>query len=234
MTTPVLTAPAAAPVELATAEIFQAAFEHTGPPGATFLPAGLVPTIPTLVTLLAIRVPDGPHGGFSAAQVRVSCRSGARARALVVATAVDASDETAEWLASGWGIGGHRSAVSYERRYDRVRVAAPWFDVALEGPRPIGVEDVQYVAGLHPVVTDGGERLAQVELEAALARVERGRPVLHTFEAPDPAAALEPRFPVAATSALGTLTLPQVRFVLRPDVPAHLGTERIAHPAPAT
>jgi hypothetical protein len=226
-----LTSPAHEAVELGTAEIFQAAFEHAGPRGETFLPAGLVPTIPTLVTLLAIRVPDGPHGGFTVAQVRVSCRSGARARALVVATAVDAGPEATGWLAAGWGIGGHEAPVAYERRYDRVRVTAPWFDVTLDSPRPIGVGDVQYVAGLHPVTTDAGDRLAQVELEVALHRVERGRPVLHGFTAPDGAAALDPRFPVAATSALGSLILPQVRFVLRPDVPAHLGTERIAAPA---
>jgi hypothetical protein len=228
---PRLSSPAVEPVPLGTAEIFQAAFEHAGSRGETFVPAGLAPTIPTLVTLLAIRVPDGPHGGFTLAQVRVSCRSGARARALVVATAVDASPAAAEWLAAGWGIGERAAAVNYERRYDQVRITAPWFDVSLEGPRPIGVDDVQYVAGLHPVTTDGGERLAQVELEISLARVERGRPVLHGFTAPERAATLDPRFGVAATSAVGSLTLPQVRFVLRPDVPAHLGTERIARPA---
>jgi hypothetical protein len=231
MTTPILSTPAPEPVALGTAEIFQAAFEHAGSRGATFLPIGFVPTNPTLVTLLAIRVADGPHGGFTFAQVRVSCRSGARARALVVATAVDASADAAEWLATGWGIGGGVAAVSYERRYDKVRVRTPWFDVSLAGPRPIGVDDVQYVAGLHPVVTDAGERLAQVELEVALARVERGAPVLHDFTAPNGAAGLDPRFPVVATSALGSLTLPQMRFVLRPDVAAHLGTERIARPA---
>lgn len=224
MSTPTLTSPAAEPVALGTAEIFQAAFEHAGGSGGrAFLPDGLVPTIPTLVTMLAIRVPDGPHGGFTLAQVRVSCRSGARARALVVASAVDASDECAAWLAAGWGIGGERAAVRYERRYDRVRITAPWFDVGVDGPRPIGVDDVQYVTGLHPVTTGNGERLAQVELEIALDRVERGRPELHAFDV----GGLNPRFPVAATSAMGQLTLPQVRFVLRPDVPPHVGTERL-------
>lgn len=231
MSAPVLTTPAGEPLELVDAEVFQAAFEHTGPPGSTFLPAGLVPTIPTLVTMLAIRVADGPHGGFTVAQVRVSCRSGARARALVVATAVDAAPEAVEWLAGGWGIGGRHETVRYVRRYDRVAVTAPWFDVTLESPRPIGVDDVQYVTGLHPVESDAGTRLAQVELELAPARVERGRPVLHGFTAPDSAAGLDPRFPVAATSALGTLTLPRLRFVLRPDVPPDVGTERVTQPA---
>jgi hypothetical protein len=227
-----LSSPAPAPVELDGAQILQAAFEHAGSRGDVFLPKGLVPTIPTLVTLLAVRAPDGPQGPFTFAQVRVSCRSGARARALVVATAVDATPEAAAWLAAGWGIAG-AGAVRFERRYDRVRVAAPWFDVGLESPKPIGVHDVQYVAGLHPVTSGGRARLAQVELEVALDRVERGRPVLHRFDAPDGAAGLDPRFAVAATSGVGTLTLPQVRFVLDPDVPAHLGTERVGAKAPA-
>lgn len=231
MNAPNLSSPAAEPVALPAAEIFQAAFEHAGSRGETFLPAGLVPTIPTLVTLLAVRVADGPRGPFTFAQVRVSCRSGARARALVVATAVDAAPETAAWLADQWGLAGDGD-VRYDRRYDRVRVAAPWFDVALESPKPIGVHDVQYVAGLHPVTTAAGPRLAQVELEVDLQRVERGRPVLHRFDAPA-SAALNPRSPVAATSGVGTLTLPHVRFVLQPDVPAHLGTERVGERTPA-
>jgi len=217
-----LSAPAAESIVLGTAEIFQAAFEHAGTRPS--LPPGLVPTNPTLVTLLAIRVPDGPHGGFTFAQVRISCRSGARARALVTSSTVDASAECAEWLAAGWGIGGDRAPIRYERRFDRVHVTAPHVDVSLRGPRPIGVDDVQYVTGLHPVTTASGDRLAQVELEIALDRVERGRPELHSCSVPG----VHPRFAVVATSAMGTLTLPKVRFVLDPDLPPHLGTERVA------
>jgi hypothetical protein len=208
---PSLSAPATEPVVLAGAEVVQAVFEHAGSGGAAFLPSTLVPTIPTLVTLLAVRVPDGPRGGFTMAQVRISCRSGVRARALAVATAVDADVDTIEWLAAGWGLGGQAGPVAVERRYDRVDVRAPWFDVALTGPRPIGVGDVQYVTGLHPV---DGDRLAQVELYVTPERVERGRPVLHRFTAPDTAPGLAPRSPVAATAAVGTLRLPVLRFVI--------------------
>jgi hypothetical protein len=229
---PHLSSPAAEPVELRDVEIFQAAFEHAGSRGDAFLPSGLVPTIPTLVTFLAVRAPDSPTGPFTFAQVRISCRSGARARALAVATAVDAAPATAAWLAERWGIAG-QGAVRYVRRYDRVDVTAPWFDVTLEHPKPIGVHDVQYVTGLHPVATADGERLAQVEVEMELGRVERGRPVLHRFDAPGTAAGLNPTFPVAATSGVGTLVLPRLRFILRPDVPPHLGTEHV-HPAAVT
>lgn len=229
-TLPHLTAPAAEPVELRDVEIFQAAFEHAGSRGDTFLPAGLVPTIPTLVTFLAVRAPDSPAGPFTYAQVRISCRSGARARALAVATAVDAAPETATWLAERWGIAGD-GPVRYDRRYDRVAVAAPWFEVTLAHPKPINTHDVQYVTGLHPVTTAAGARLAQVEVEMELGRVERGRPELRRFTAPDGAPGLTPTFAVAATSGLGTFTLPPLRFVLRPDVPPHIGTERVGQAA---
>lgn len=229
-----LSTPSSEPVAVEGVEVFQAAFEHAGSRGDAFLPKGLVPTIPTLVTLVGIRAPDGPAGPFTLAQVRVSCRSGARARALVVATAVAASDETAEWLSGGWGIGANgnpNGGVTYRRDYHRAHIAAPWFDVSLDGPRPIGVHDVQYVTELHPVSTPSGPRLVQVELEVSLDRVERGRPTLHRFAAPDTAAGLDPRFPMVATSGVGTLTLPAIRFLLQPDVPPPAGTERVTQPA---
>jgi hypothetical protein len=226
MTAPVLDAPADAPVVLPGAEVFQATLEHAGSPAHAFFPAGLAATGPLLVTLLALRVADGPQGPFTVAQVRLSCRSGARARALVVATAVDAAPTTRAWLASGWGIDGG-PPVSVERRYDRVRVECEWFDVEIAAPKPIGTGDVQYVTGLHPITTASGPRLAQVELDVAPDRVERGRPTLHRFAAPAAAPGLDPRTAVAATFAVGTLTLPKVRFVLRADQPAHLGSERL-------
>jgi hypothetical protein len=225
---PELSAPAAAPVVVEDAEVLQAAFEHEGSSGQAFLPSGLVPTIPTLVTLLTVRAPDGPHGGFTFAQVRVSCRSGARARGLAVATAVDAEPEAAAWLAAGWGIGGSAADVALVRRYDRVSSSCPWFEVTLARPSPIGLGDVQYVTGLHPVATAAGPRLAQVELEVELQRVERGRPQLTRFTPPASVAGLAPMTPVAATAAVGTLTLPAVRFLLHPDQQPDVGTERVA------
>ncbi|MCU1503366.1 MAG: Acetoacetate decarboxylase [Ilumatobacteraceae bacterium] len=226
MTAPVLDAPADAALVLAGAEVFQATFEHAGSRGDEFFPAGLAATSPVLVTFLVLRVPESPHGPFTIAQVRLSCRSGVRARALVVATAVDAAEATTAWLAAGWGIGG-APPVRVERRYDRVRVGSPWFDVELTGPKPVGTESVQYVTGLHPVAVPSGARLAQFEVEVVPDRVERGRPVLHRFVAPEAAPGLVPASAVVATFAVGTLTLPRVRFLLRPDQPAHLGTERL-------
>lgn len=233
-----LDTPATATLSCPHAEILQLTFEAAMGPLARddLLPAGLAPTIPTLLTLLAVRVSDGPLGAFTFAQARVSCRSGVRARALVVASMVDGSAETARALRDGWGIGAEASAIVLDRRYDRVGVSVPAWGLVGEliDPAPINGADIQYVVGLHPVVTRAGEtRLAQVEFDVAPERAERGRPVVDSYDGlrlaangdGSTAAALRPTHPVAATIAVGAVTLPKVRFLLRPDVGPHLGTD---------
>lgn len=225
---PSLSAPAREPLAVPEAEVLQLAWEQAGTRGEELMPAGLAPTSPTLVTLLVIRAPAGPLAPWTLAQLRLSCRSGARARAYVVQQALDTDDATARTLAAGWGIGGRRRPVRLDRGYDAVRASTEGAEVLLLDPAPINPGDVQYVTNLHPVRVEAGERLAQVELDLDAARTERGRPILVGFDAEawgEPR--LSPRHPVAGTFAVGTLTLPVVRFLLRPDVPPHAGTEPI-------
>jgi hypothetical protein len=226
---PVLSAPATEPLVLEGVEVLQASWELVGVRGQQLLPAGLTPTSPLLLTVVAVRVADGPLGPLSWAQVRLSCRSGARARALVLLSIVGASDSAARQLGEAWGIGGRRDAVRLQRGYDAVRLTTPGLDVSVVDPSPIGVHDVQYVVGLHRVTRPDGEpRLAQVELDVVPDRLERGRPVLHDFDSVvwgEPR--LRPVHPVAGTVAVGTLTLPAVRFLLHPDLPAHRATEPV-------
>ena len=175
-----------------------------------------------LLTVLGIRVPDGPLGPFAAAQVRLSCRSGARARALALRTVV--SGPAAEVLSAGWGFGGGEDAVLgsgapavvLERGYDRVRLSAPGLEVDLVDPSPLGRHDVQHVVGLHRVRTsDAGERLAQVEIDLEPERAERGRPRCAQFDAADWGDhRLHLAHPVAASLVVGRLTLPVLRYLL--------------------
>jgi hypothetical protein len=72
--------------------------------------------------------------------------------------------------------------------------------------------------------TPRGLRLVQVEPEYALERVERVRPRLEHFVSDG---TLEPSHPVTASVAVGSITLPRVRFVSRPDVLAFEGTESV-------
>ena len=224
----VLAAPATEAVVLEHAVVVQATFELAGLGREPVLPAGLAPTVPTLLTFLAVHVPDGPLGRLSFAQARLSCRSGVRARALVVASEVEGTSAAVEQLAEGWGLGGRSGAVRLDRRYDRVTVEVPAWGLvlAVADPSPIGAGDIQYVAGLHPVTTSDGEsRLAQVELDVVLERAERGRPELVTYDGLLVGSRrVQPAHPVAATVAAGTFTLPRIRYLLDPELPPHLGT----------
>lgn len=227
---PILSDPARHAEHLIGAEVLQVAYEQAGERGEALLPAGLAPTIPTLVTVLVVRAAQGPLGPFTLAQVRLSCRSGARARSYVVGQTVEASDATAEALAARWGIGGRRGEVRLQRGYDAVRAWCDGLEVLVLDPSPIGVHDVQYVTALHRVrLPSGEERLAQVELDVAADRVERGRPALSEFDGAQWGdARIRPRHPVAGTVAVGTVTLPALRFLLLPDLPPHRGTEVLA------
>jgi len=220
-----LTAPATEPVVVEGAEVVQASFELAGVRGAALLPDGLAPTVPTLCTFLVVRAAASPLGSFTFAQARLSCRSGVRARAVVVATAAEGPAE----LGERWGIAGEPGPIRLERRYDRIDVGVPAWGLALElhDPAPISAGDLQYVTGLHPVRWQGDDRLAQVELDVHSERAERARPVLASYDGFG-AARIVPRHPVVATIAVGSFTLPKVRFLLRPDVAPNVGTERIS------
>ena len=200
-------------------QILQATFEVAGARGEDLLPAGLHPTIPTLATFAVWRADD-----WCLAQLRLSCRSGVRARQLVVAARGTGP--------AAWPAPVPASDVRLDRHYDVVRatVAGGSLDVSLADPRPLGVDDIQFVVGLVPSMIEGrGSRLVQLEASIEVDRAERGRPVLGRFDA----AAwgvderIRPVHPVAATFCLARLDIGPPRFVLRPDQPAHLGTETL-------
>jgi hypothetical protein len=93
-------------------------------------------------------------------------------------------------------------------------------------PLPLATSDLQFFSSVHPAHTAKGLRLVQVDCEYALARGERGRPVLDGFDAAGfGAPGVRPSYPVAAVVALGDVTLPRIRYLLRPDVLAFEGTE---------
>jgi hypothetical protein len=223
---PVLTSPATEPLTVDDVEVLHVAFELAGVRGRELLPAALTPTIPTLLTIVVVRVPDSA-AAWTWASARLSCRAGARARALVAGQHVSGHAEAVASLAARWGIGGEPAEVRLDRRYDAVRATAPGLDVTMLDPAPISPHDVQYVTALVPAETASGEpRLVQVEMDVEGARCERGRPSLGRFEgALWGDERLRPVHPVAATLAVGRVTLPPVRFLLRADVPPHEGTE---------
>lgn len=215
-------------LDLGETELVLVSYELAGVRGEDLLPAGLHPTMPTLLTIAAWRAE-----GIDLVQLRLSCRAGFRARAMLVGGA--AQGRLADQLTGGWAYPANRANVRLERNYDRVRVLVSdgdqlILDAGLDDPRPISTHDIQQVVGLNPGAIDGrGERLIQVEPHLEATRAERGRPVLATFDgAWFGDARLRPAHPVAATIEVGPMVLPPPRFALRTDVPAWEGTEMLA------
>ena len=229
---PVMSSLDSAPVTLEDVEVLQAAFELPFSSREPLLPPGLHPTTPPLLVLLAWRVPSSPWGPFTIAQARVSCRSGVRPRGFVVGCIVDGA-EAAETLSRSWGLPAVTGRVVLERRYDRAELeaeASGAVAVRLVGldPDPLSPDDVQFTVTTTLANTPRGLRLVQVEPEYELRRVERIRSRLVVFEGSawgQPG--LRPYHPVAATVALGQVTIPPLRFLSRPDVNAFEGTEKI-------
>jgi len=217
------------PLDFGETEVVLISYELAGVRGGDLLPIGLHETIPTLLTITAWRAVD-----IEMVQLRLSCRAGVRARAMLVGGAAQGS--LAKALAEGWAYPPPTSAtVRVERRYDRVAVAVvdagvTVLDVSVEDPRPIAAGDVQHVVGLNRGFVEGrGDRLVQVEPHFEPLRAERGRPHVGAFDGAwfgDPR--VTPAHPVAATISVGHLTLPPPRFAQRPDLPAWEGTETLA------
>lgn len=209
-------------------EVLQAAFEMAYSSREIMLPPGLHPTTPPMVVVVAWSVPSSEWGPFTMAQARVSCRSGVRPRGFVVSCIVSSADAAAG-LAGRWGFPTRVASVRLDRFYDSVVLDAGGA-IHLTGldPDPLGPGDVQYTVTTTLAHTPRGLRLVQVEPEYELHRVERIRPRLDRFDADLwGVGSLAPRHPVSATVGVGTVSIPKLRFVSKPDVLAFEGTETI-------
>jgi hypothetical protein len=219
-------------VELGGAVVLQAMFEMRRSAREALLPAGLHPTNPATLVVLAWQCPESPWGPFSLCQLRIGCRSGVRTRGLVIASACD-HPEAARRLGQHWGFAARAGDIALRRRYDQTSLSvrlenAPALTLRATAPEPLAPEDVQYTGTLTIADTERGIRLVQVEPSYAPHEAERLRPRLEHFDASAwGAPGLAPYHPVSASAAAGPITLPPVRFVCRPDVSAFEGTEKV-------
>ena len=223
---------ATAPLTLRGVETLQVLGEIERAGADALLPPGLHPTVPPAVTWLVQRVAESPWGAFQMAQCRIECRSGLRPRAFLRGGVADHAEAAAE-LAARWGYGLRPGEIRLERAYDRIRATvraegASILDVTLCDPMPLRGVDVHYVANMNLARTPRGLRLVQVDPDYAIERAERGRPVIAHFEPPAwRVAGARPSHPVSASFTLGTLVLPALRYVCRPDALAFEATERV-------
>jgi hypothetical protein len=196
------------------------------------LPPGLHPTIPPAFSLQVYDVGGSPWGSFRMATLRLSCRSGVRARGFTRATLVDGA-EACSGLRECLGFPSRPAGIAFRRGYDRVSVAVveqdrTVLDLEALDPEPLALDDVQFTGTLNLAHTPLGLRLMQVEMSSEPTRVERLEAHLEQFE---PAAWGDPRLKparvIAASLSLMSALLPPVRFVCRPDELAFTGTEPV-------
>jgi hypothetical protein len=234
---PVLDSLATEPETLPGVEALQVMVEIDERTMQTLLPKALHPTIPPLATFLVWHCPEGPFGPFSLAQVRVSSRAGMFPRGLLLSSFCD-SERASAALRARWGYNCRPADVRLHRRYDRavgevVLDGRTVLQVSLIDPLAISGSDVFYEANLNVVRlrTDGSEsaRLIQIDPDFTFHRADRGRPEVNVF-VPEALSAegVAVTWPISASICIADVTLPRIRFIVDPDVPATQSTERIA------
>jgi Acetoacetate decarboxylase (ADC) len=230
---PVLARLDAEPVVLPETESLQVAYEIASVHREAMLPPALHPTDPAIVTWVVTRCAASPWGPFAMAETRLECRSGLRFRAFVVGTVID-SPAAASALRDAFAFPAQPGEVVLRRGYDAIDAAVsvggrPVLAVTVADPDPLAPADIQHVANLHLAHTPRGLRLVQVEPRFDTRRAERGRPRVTTFEgAVWGEARIVPVHPVSASLSVGSIAIPRLRYLCRPDVLAFEGTEPVA------
>ena len=222
-----------APVLLGNVAVVQVLYEVKGDVVTDWLPPGLHPTVPGIVTWLAWDCGDSPWGPFRLVQTRVECRSGNRPRAMLLRGACD-SERAAAALTAGWGHRLELAEIDFRRGYDGAELGVrrgdePILALELRDPVLLPPDVVQFVSSMHPAHTPNGYRLVQCDSHHALTRAERVTPRLLAFDADawgEPT--LAPVHPVSAAIGLGEVTLEALRFVCKPDELAFTGTENVS------
>ncbi len=222
--------------ELKGAAVLQLMYEIRQEAIVSLIPPALHPTIPPTLVFNVTHVPESSVGPFTLAEVRVGCRAGARPRGFVPRCYVD-TEAAASELRERWGYAVEVADVRLKRGYDRVSGSVSVggqliLEVALNDPQPISGSDILYLAALNlaRVERDGGtvNRIVQVDPDYVFHKADRGKPQLTAFvPAAWGVAGADAWWPVSASCAVTDITMPQIRYVLDPEVPALQGVEKV-------
>ena len=220
-------------VELRDVTCFQLTAEMHANARESQVPPALHPTIPAALSVQVYDVGESDCGSFRFATVRVSCRSGVRARGFTRGTIVDGDDACAG-LRDGLGFPARPGEVRFRHGYDGVSIEVRDGDspvLGVEGidPEPMGLDDVQYTGTLNLAQTPLGLRLMQVEMSPQTSQVERLTARLTAFDGKAWGdERLVPSLVIAASVVRMDLTFPPVRFVCSTEELAFTGTEPVS------
>ena len=225
------------PWELPGAEMLYLAFEVSSGVVDERLPRAMHPAVPRYVSILVSQFPDTPVGPFRLAQLRLMGRAGVHPRGYVIHAYANQSEAVRE-LRQRWGFPVQEAddivlRVHHDRIFAAVLQAGrPLLDCALSHYEVVAGTDINFISSVHLAQVTGletpGPRLVQVDPRYTIHRAERGRPTLSYLDAAawscDGFRAVHP---MVATFTQVDTDLPQIRFVMDPDLPVTEGTTRV-------
>jgi Acetoacetate decarboxylase (ADC) len=218
------------------ANILELHIEIDDEPADALIPKTMHPSIPSYAVFNVVSYPDSPWGPFALAEVRVAGRTGVRPRSFVLSSICN-NEEATNALASRWGYPTQLGDVKLDLRHDRVVGKAsldgkPVLDCELLDRDAISGADIQYIASMHLARNkeDGKLVLVQVDPEYTFSKAERGKPRVGFLDedAFHAGANLRLANPIAACFAVGDATLPRIRYICDPELPALQGTTKVA------
>ena len=212
---------------------FQLTAEMRNNARESLLPAGLHPTIPAALSLQVMEVTDSPWGGFAFALLRVSCRSGVRARGFTRA-AIASTERACTGLQQTLGFPASSGPIEFRHGYDGVSIrllsvsGEPLAEIEAIDPEPMANNDVQYTGTMNLAHTPNGIRLMQVEMNTTPNQVDRLSARIESFNgAAFGDARIKPAQVIAASVVTMDAEFPPVRFVCKPEELAFTGTEAV-------
>ena len=223
--------------ELSGAELLYLAYEVRASVIDPLLPRALHPAVPRYVTVMVTQYPDSPVGPFRLAQLRLMARAGVHPRGYVLHAFTNQETATAE-LRRRWGFPAETADdIRLRVHHDRVFVTVhaerrTILDCALSHYEVVAGTDINYISSVHLAQITGiekpGPRLVQVDPRYTIHQAERGRPELHFLDEE----AWHCHDLTVVNPVMGTFTtvdtdLPQIRFVMDPEIPVVHGTTRI-------
>jgi hypothetical protein len=225
------------PLTLKGVQILELHMEIDDDPADALLPKTMHPAIPEYAIFNVVHAPNSEWGPFTIAEVRVAGRTGVRPRGFVLRSYID-NDEAAKALSSRWGFPVAKGEVSLRVLHDRVvgRVklgGKTVYEIEEQDRDSIGGGDIQYIASMHLARNKAEDKLVlvQVDPEYVFSKAERGKPRVVALD-PEAfgatATTLRVMNPISAYFTTADMTLPKVRYICNPELPALQGTTKVA------
>ncbi|HKN02054.1 MAG TPA: hypothetical protein VJX23_16185 [Candidatus Binataceae bacterium] len=217
-------------------QILELHIEIDDDPADALIPRTMHPAIPAYAIINVLHAPESPAGPFSVGEVRIAGRTGVRPRGFVLRSFCD-SEVARKELAARWGFPVAPGAVSLSLRHDRVvgKVAVGGktvLEAELQDRDAISGGDLQYIASMHLTRNRDDQKLVlvQVDPEYVFSKAERGKPRVMALDNDAFGAGSHLRLmnPISACFATAEMTLPKIRYICNPELPAMQGTTKLA------